>query len=56
VAGDFDEGRLELTGAGQFAIRLDEPGIGLLELGDQPATLGQEVVLFDPLMTAWMSA
>ncbi len=49
VAGHLDKCRLELPGPRQLAVGLHQPGVGLLQLGDQPATLGQQVVLLDPL-------
>ena len=49
VAGHLDERRLELAGAGQLVVGLDQLGVGRLQLGDQPSTLGQQLVLLDPL-------
>ena len=49
VAGDLDERRLELAGLGQLFVGVHELGVGLLQLGDQPFPLGQEVILLGSL-------
>ncbi len=49
MAGDLDEGRLELAGPRQLFVGVQQLGVGRLELGDQPLPLGQQVILLGGL-------